>query len=151
MLSRESSFLFNNLILVGAAFATFWGTVFPLISEWVRGVKITVGPPFFNQVNGPIFLAMIVLMGICPLIGWRRASGSNLVRNFLYPAIFSLVLMLVIVGLTGAKEPYAIIAYTFTGFVAATILWEFIRGVRARNHTRGENYLVGLVNLISNN
>jgi cytochrome c-type biogenesis protein CcmF len=64
--SRESSFLFNNLLLVGAAFAIFWGTIFPLITEAVRGVKITVGPPFYNQVAGPIFLATIILMGVCP-------------------------------------------------------------------------------------
>jgi len=72
LLSRESTFLFNNLILVGAAFAIFWGTVFPLISEAVRGVKITVGPPFYNQIMVPIGLALLLLTGICPLISWRR-------------------------------------------------------------------------------
>jgi len=81
--SRESSFLLNNVLLVGAAFAIFFGTIFPLLSEAVRGVKVTVAAPFFNQVTGPIFLALIVLMGICPLIGWRRASRDNLIRNFL--------------------------------------------------------------------
>ncbi|MBI4319621.1 MAG: heme lyase CcmF/NrfE family subunit [Chloroflexi bacterium] len=77
-MSREASFLLNNLLLVGAAFAVFWGTVFPLISEAVRGVKITVGPPFYNQVSAPIFLGMVILMGVCPLIGWRKASTENL-------------------------------------------------------------------------
>ncbi|MCL4531736.1 MAG: cytochrome c biogenesis protein CcsA, partial [Actinobacteria bacterium] len=85
MVSRESSFLLNNLLLVGAAFAVFWGTVFPLISEAMRGVKVTVNAPFFNQVEGPILLALVVLMGVCPLIGWRRASTENLIRNFSYP------------------------------------------------------------------
>ena len=72
--SRESTFLFNNLILVGAAFTVLWGTLFPIISEAVRGVKITVGPPFFNQIMVPIALALVTLAGICPTIAWRRAS-----------------------------------------------------------------------------
>ena len=74
LLSRESAFLFNNLILVGIAFAVFWGTMFPVISEWVRGVKITVGPPFFNKVNAPLGLVLLFLMGVGPIIAWRRAT-----------------------------------------------------------------------------
>src|ERR1700693_1899616 len=88
LLSRESAFLFNNLILVGIAFAVFWGTVFPVISEWVRGVKITVGPPFFNKVNAPLGLALLFLMGIGPVIAWRRATPRNLQRNFAGPLAF---------------------------------------------------------------
>ena len=78
LLSRESAFLFNNLILVGIAFAVFWGTVFPVISEWVRGVKITVGPPFFNKVNAPLGLVLLFLMGVGPMIAWRRATWAHL-------------------------------------------------------------------------
>src|SRR5262245_12271827 len=81
-LSREAAFLFNNLILVGIAFAVFWGTIFPVISEAVRGVKITVGPPFFNRVNGPLALGLIFLMGVGPLIAWRRMSVRNLAYQF---------------------------------------------------------------------
>src|SRR5271154_4817232 len=86
-LSREAAFLFNNLVLVGIAFAVFWGTLFPVLSEAVRGVKITVGPPFFDKVNAPLALALIFLMGVGPLIAWRRATASNLVRAFASPAI----------------------------------------------------------------
>ncbi len=86
-LSREAAFLFNNLVLVGIAFAVFWGTIFPVISEAVRGVKITVGPPFFNQVNGPLALALIFLMGVGPLIAWRRATRKNLAQSFAAPAL----------------------------------------------------------------
>src|SRR5262249_44613805 len=71
--SRESSFLFNNLLLVGAAFAVLWGTLFPILSEAVRGVKITVGPPFFNQIFVPIAFGTLTLAAICPVIAWRRA------------------------------------------------------------------------------
>ena len=79
-LSREAAFLFNNLVLVGIAFAVFWGTVFPVLSEWVRGVKITVGPPFFNRVNAPLGIALLFLTGVGPVIAWRRATPKNLRR-----------------------------------------------------------------------
>ena len=90
LVSRESGFLFNNLILVGAAFAIFWGTIFPWLSKAVRAGSITVEPSFYNRVTGPIFLAMIVLMGLCPLIGWRKASRENLVRNAVIPVAIAL-------------------------------------------------------------
>src|SRR5713101_424709 len=90
-LSREAAFLFNNLVLVGIAFAVFWGTLFPVLSEAVRGVKITVGPPFFDKVNGPLALALIFLMGMGPLIAWRRSSLDTLAKTFAAPAIFGLV------------------------------------------------------------
>ena len=142
-LSRESTFLFNNLILVGAAFATFWGTVFPLVSEAVRGVKITVGPPFFNQVNGPIFLALIVLMGICPLISWRKASRDNLIRNFLYPLAVALGFSLLLV-LVGVRQVYALGAFGACAFVTATLAIEFVRATRARVRLHGEHPLRAL-------
>src|SRR5260370_12429575 len=84
-LSRGAAFLFNNLVLVGIAFAVFWGTVFPVISEWVRGVKITVGPPFFNRVNAPLGIALLFLMGVGPAIAWPRATPKNLWRAFAFP------------------------------------------------------------------
>jgi cytochrome c-type biogenesis protein CcmF len=146
-LSRESSFLLNNLILLGAAFATFWGTIFPLISEAVRGVKIAVGPPFFNQVNGPIFIMLILLMGICPLIGWRRASRGNLVRNFLYPLIIGAVSAILLFWL-GLRQGFALLGFSLSIFVLATILLELFRGSVARHRTAKENYLVALANLI---
>ncbi|MHB1131604.1 MAG: cytochrome c-type biogenesis CcmF C-terminal domain-containing protein [Chloroflexota bacterium] len=148
--SRESSFLFNNLLLVGAAFATFWGTVFPIISEAVRGVKITVGAPFFNQVNGPIFLALVVLMGIYPLIGWRRASRDNLLRNFLYPVAGAFALAAGLFAL-GQREFYVLLAFWACAFVAVTLTLEFCRGVRARHNLYGEGIPIALVRLVSHN
>ena len=87
VVSRESAFLLNNVLLVAATFTVFFGTVFPLLSEAVRGVKVSVGAPFFNQVNMPLFLSLIFLMGVGPLIAWRRASLDNLKRNFLWPVV----------------------------------------------------------------
>ena len=85
-MSREAAFLFNNLLLVGIAFSVLWGTLFPILSEAVRGTKITVGPPFFNRVNVPLGLLLLALTGIGPLIAWRKASAANLRRQFIGPA-----------------------------------------------------------------
>lgn len=150
LLSRESTFLFNNLILLGAAFAIFWGTIFPLISEAVRGVKITVGPPFYNQIMVPIGLVLLLLTGICPLISWRKASGKNLRRNFLYPLIIAAIGGIVILA-WGVRHPYALISYILSIFVAATIIIEFVRGSKARRKMRREGYLKSFFNLTRGN
>ncbi len=147
LVSRESTFLLNNLLLVGAAFAIFLGTVFPLISEAVRGVKVSVGAPFFNQVTGPIFLAIILLTGICTLIGWRRASIRDLIRNFLWPLVESLMLGIALFFL-GVSELYAIIHFCLFSFVLCTILYEWFRGTKARHRMRAENYLKAFWGLI---
>lgn len=150
LVSRESSFLFNNVILVGAAFAIFLGTVFPLISEAVRGVKITVGPAYFKSVTGPLFLGLIALMGICPLIGWRRASRDNMVRNFLYPFTIA-ILGVVVLFLFGIREAPVLLGLGLTTFVLFSILLEIFRGVRARKQTSGSNYLSSLRSLVWGN
>ena len=91
MVSREAAFLYNNLLLIGIAFAVLWGTIFPILSEWGSKEKITVGPPFFNTVNVPLGLLLLALTGVGPLIAWRRACVSNLKRQFLSPAIVGLI------------------------------------------------------------
>lgn len=150
LISRESSFLLNNLILVGAAFATLWGTIFPMISEAVTGKKITVGPPFYNQVNGPIFLGLVILVGICPLISWRRASKENLIRNFTTPLLAALATAAVLFVL-GIRDAGGMIAFGVSAFVLATIAMEFYRGARARVRQYRENILLALFNLVERN
>lgn len=134
VLSRESAFLLNNLFLVAAAFTVFFGTVFPLLSEAVRGVKVSVGAPFFNLVNIPIFLSLIFLMGIGPLIAWRRASWENLKRNFLWPVAAG-VLAALFFFLLGVGSALAVLSLALVVFVAATIALDFFRGTRARLRT----------------
>src|SRR5450756_2809500 len=129
--SRESVFLLNNLLLVGAAFAVFWGTMWPLISEALRGQKATVNASFFNQVVGPILLAIVILMGVCPLIGWRGASVENLIRNFRIPAAIG-VIAAVVSYFLGANQIYALIGLAACGFVVGTVALEFFRGARAK-------------------
>jgi cytochrome c-type biogenesis protein CcmF len=150
MLSRESAFMLNNLVLVGIAFAVFWGTIFPVISEAVRGIKITVGPPFFNKVNAPLGLVLLFLTGVGPVIAWRRASAKNLRRSFLVPTGLGLVGG-VILFVIGYRHYYAVVSFSLCIFVVATIVAEFYRGIRARQAMVGENPLTALTHLISKN
>ncbi|MGH7906673.1 MAG: heme lyase CcmF/NrfE family subunit [Candidatus Binataceae bacterium] len=149
-LSREAAFLFNNLMLVGIAFCVFWGTVFPVLSDAVRGVKITVGPPFFNRVNGPLALGLIFLMGVGPLIAWRRTSPRNLARNFASPAIIGVAAGLIAFGM-GLREWYVLTALSLAAFVLGTVTVEFGRGVSARRHMVNETPARALVNLVAKN
>jgi cytochrome c-type biogenesis protein CcmF len=145
--SREAAFLFNNLILVGIAFAVFWGTVFPVLSEWVRGVKITVGPPFFNRVNAPLGVALLFLIGVGPVIAWRRATPRNLQRAFAGPLAAGLVAA-VLLRLAGVPFGWAHATFALGAFVLGTIVQEFFRGVRARQamlHERAPRALARLV------
>jgi len=150
VLSREASFFFNNLLLVGMAFSILWGTLFPIISELVRGAQVTVGPPFFNQVNIPIGLALLALMGIGPLIAWRRASPGNLRRQFTIPVATSAATAAVVVGL-GMRHVYAVMTIVFAAFVVTGIVQEFWRGVRARHRLHGEHYVLALGHLVGRN
>ncbi|HEV8225569.1 MAG TPA: heme lyase CcmF/NrfE family subunit [Methylomirabilota bacterium] len=131
VVSRESMFLLNNLFLVAAAFTVFFGTVFPLLSEAVRGVKVSVGAPFFNLVNIPIFLALLFLMGVGPLIAWRRASAENLKRNFLKPVLAGVVAAAILRGL-GVGNALVLTAMALVVFVAGTISLDLFRAVRTR-------------------
>src|SRR5262249_26330745 len=132
MVSRESSFLFNNLILLAACFAVFWGTMFPVISEAVKGVKITVGPPFFNKVNVPIAIFLMFLTGVGPLLAWRKASTNSLKRNFLSPALMALTAG-VVLYIRGMHHVYALLSLVMSIFVAITIVREFYKGTKARS------------------
>jgi cytochrome c-type biogenesis protein CcmF len=134
VVSRESTFLLNNLFLVAATFTVFFGTVFPLLSEAVKGVKVSVGAPFFNLVNIPIFLALIFLMGVGPLIAWRRASAENLRRNFLKPVGAGLVAAAVF-RILGVGNTLVLVCLALVVFVAGTIALDFFRACRARRRS----------------
>ncbi len=150
MVSREASFLFNNLLLVGMAFTVFWGTMFPVFSELVQGTQVTVGPPFFNQVNIPIGLALLVLTGVGPLIAWRKASPRNLKRQFLLPVVTG-IFVGVCVFVMGVKHLGVLATVSASAFVFATIVQEFVKGAAARQKLHGENYVVALLRLIGRN
>src|SRR5438477_1035415 len=148
--SREAAFLFNNLILVGIAFAVFWGTVFPVLSEWVRGVKITVGPPFFNRVNAPLGLVLLFFTGVGPVIAWRRASPRNLRRAFTGPVLTALAAA-VALGVAGVPPGYAYLTFVLGCFALGTVGQEFWRGVRARQAMLHESAPRALSRLVGKN
>jgi cytochrome c-type biogenesis protein CcmF len=150
MVSREASFLFNNLLFIGIAFSVLWGTLFPILSEAIRGTKITVGPPFFNQVNIPLGLALLLLTGIGPLIAWRRASVPNLRRQFAVPATTGAFVLLILL-VAGMRDLGALLAFGIGGFVLATVSQEFARGARARHRQHNEPLPLALVQLLSRN
>ncbi|MBF0274532.1 MAG: heme lyase CcmF/NrfE family subunit [Nitrospinae bacterium] len=151
IVSRESSFLLNNLLLLGIAFATLWGTLFPIISEAVRGIKITVGPPFFNQVNVPIGLALLLLAAICPLIAWRKATVKNIQKNFLIPFIFMVIGGGALVVLLPTFDVFAWLAFSFSIFLTVTIVIEFYKGANVRAKQSGKNILNSFFSLINRN
>jgi cytochrome c-type biogenesis protein CcmF len=137
LVSRESSFLFNNLILLAACFSVLWGTLFPVLSEWVQGSKISVGPPFFNKVNIPIALFLLFLTGVGPLLAWRKTSLDALKRNFAWPLAGGIVAGAIAL-LFRFREFYAVICLILSVFVTLTIASEFYRGARvisSRDHT----------------
>ena len=149
ILSRESAFIFNNLLFLGAAFTVFIGTLFPIISEAIAGEKILVGPGYFNRVNVPIGLVLIFLMGVGPLISWRKASADSLRRNFLLP-ILAGVSAGVILFILNVRDLVALITFGVCGFVVCTTVFEFYKGISVRM-TRNENVLTALATLISRN
>jgi cytochrome c-type biogenesis protein CcmF len=150
VVSRESTFLLNNVVFLGACFAVFWGTMFPIISEAVRGVKITVGPPFFDAVNVPIALFLLFLTGVGPLVAWRKSSLSSLKKIFAIPVI-GMAIALALFLAFGVRHLYALISFSLGVFVTLTIVSEFHRGALARQHSNNEAYPIAWWHLLLKN
>jgi cytochrome c-type biogenesis protein CcmF len=151
LLSRESIFLANNLVLVGLCFVIFWGTYFPLISEALTGQEASVGPPWFDRYTVPLALLLVLLSGIGPVIAWRRATLANARRNFLAPLAFALVTLLALLAAGVAQKPGAIAMFCSAAFVFGSIGQEFFRGVRARRAMAGERAPAALLALVRRN
>jgi cytochrome c-type biogenesis protein CcmF len=156
LVSRESSFLFNNLLLLVACFTVLWGTLFPVLSEWVQGTKVTVGPPFFNRVNIPVALLLLLLTAVGPLLAWRKTSVDSLKRNFLWPAIGALATGILMVA--GGMKPWKDVAYFYSlmtimlsALVAFTVISEFVRGGRVIGRHTGQNLFASMVQLAHRN
>ena len=147
VLSRESGFLFNNLLLVSIAFATFWGTVYPMVTEALGNQRLTVGAPFYEKVNGPLFLALILLMGVGPLLAWRKSTGQAMLRNLRAPIGVGILTALVLALLL--RDFVTPIAFGGCAFVLTTIAQEYARGIRIRRSTTRESIPVAVSGLIS--
>jgi cytochrome c-type biogenesis protein CcmF len=156
LVSRESSFLFNNLLFVVACFTVLWGTLFPVLSEWVQGNKVTVGPPFFNRVNIPVALLLLLLTAVGPLLAWRRTSIESLKRNFLWPAVGALGIgvLLVVLGMKPWKEAsyfYSLMTVMLSVLVGLTVISEFVRGGRVIARHTGQNLFSSMGQLAHRN
>jgi cytochrome c-type biogenesis protein CcmF len=164
LVSRESSFLFNNLILLVACFTVLWGTLFPILSEWVQGHKITVGPPFFNRVNIPVALLLLLLTALGPLLAWRRTSLESLKRNFLWPAVGAVAVAVFLIatppswGTPFGMRPWRDVSYFYSlmtialsVLVALTVGSEFVRGGRVIKSHTGQSLMASMVQLTHRN
>jgi cytochrome c-type biogenesis protein CcmF len=152
MISREASFLLNNWVFVALLMVVFWGTMFPVFSEAVTGDRIAVGPKFFNTMAGPLALLLLLLTGVGPLIAWRRATPANLRRQFVWPALTALATGLLVAALVGSRlTVYSLAAWSLGGFVAATIVQEYTRAIRARTAKGQENALQAFGALLRKN
>lgn len=147
--SREAAFLANNWLFTAIAFATLWGTFFPMFSELLTGDRISVAAPFFNKVNGPLFLLLLLLMGVAPLLGWRHTTLAAFRKQFTFPLIAGALVGLFVFMF--ARSLYPVIGLAICGFVTATIVQEYIRGVLARRATTGESALAAIANLWTRN
>jgi cytochrome c-type biogenesis protein CcmF len=150
VLSRESSFLFNNLILLASCFAVLWGTLFPVISEAVTGEKISVDAPFYNRIQVPIGLFLLLLTGVGPLIAWRRSSIESLKKAFLWPMVASIGIAGVLAVL-GVHHLYALMSFALCAFVLITVLLEFVKGASAISSKSHSNLLTAMVELTHRN
>ena len=150
VVSRESAFLLNNVVLVSALFTIFLGTIFPLLSEAVAGVQVSVGAPYFNSVVGPLFLLLVFLMGVGPMIAWRRASWDNLKRNFLWPAVASVLLALGL-WVWWVRDFLPLLGLTLLAFVVFSILFDIALALRARRRIAGEGVFTALGTLARRN
>jgi cytochrome c-type biogenesis protein CcmF len=149
-LSRESAFLFNNLLFSAMAFSIFWGTTFPVLSEIVKGVKITVGPGFYNRVNVPIALILMVLIGVCPLLAWRRPAGRKVFRDLAFSSTLGMV------GAFGAhasgiRNVATILVMTFSSFILGSFLVELYRGASAISGANGGSLPLSAVRVVLTN
>jgi cytochrome c-type biogenesis protein CcmF len=160
LVSRESSFLFNNLVLLTACFVILWGTLFPILSEYVEGSKVTVGAPFYNRVAIPIGLFLLFLTGVGPLLPWRSTSLRAVRRNFILPtiALWAMVIVCLVAGVRpwkdGAFDPgnfYALVAFALAASVMAAILSEFFRGAGVIARQTGKNLAASMYLLIRRN
>src|SRR6202521_3888902 len=150
IVSRESSFLFNNLILLVSCVAILSGTLFPVFSEWITGNRISVGAPFFNKVNIPIGLLLLFLTGVGPLLAWRKTSTESLKRNFGMPLAIGITAGVAAFAL-GVRELYSLVCFILCLFVASTITLEFYRGAKVIRTRSGASLFTSAVDLTMRN
>jgi cytochrome c-type biogenesis protein CcmF len=149
--SREAAFLYNNLLLVAFALTILWGVAFPLLSEAVRGESVTVGPPYYNFFLKAFGLPLLLLMGIGPLVAWRRTSARALRETLLWPSVVATAAGVLLIALGAGSSTAGLLAYTFSIFALAAIVLEFARGTRARRALGAPGWWAAFSGLIARN
>jgi len=151
LVSREATFLYNNLLLVALCLTILWGVVWPLLSDAVRGEASVVAGPYYNFFLRVFGLPLLLLMGIAPLVAWRRASLRSLGASFAWPAAIAALTAAVLLALGAGSSPAGLLAYTFAAFVLGSIGYEFVRGTRARRALEGGGWLGAFSSLVGRN
>jgi len=164
LVSRESSFLFNNWLLLLICFTVLWGTLFPVLSDWIQGHKVTVGPPFFNKVIVPFALLLLLLTALGPLLAWRKTSRESLKRNFLWPSVCALAVGFFLVATpprwgapfgmrpwSGISYFYSLMAVMLSALVISTVVSEFVRGGRVISGHTGRGLFPSMLRLAHRN
>jgi cytochrome c-type biogenesis protein CcmF len=149
--SREATFLYNNLLLVAFCLTILWGVAYPILTEALRGEPVTVGPPYYNFFLKAFGLPLLILMGIGPLIAWRRASLRGLGRIFAWPLAVAVASGVVLLALGAGSSIPGLVGYTFCVFVLASIVLEFVRGTRARQALSGGSWAAAFAQLVGRN
>lgn len=147
--SREASFLINNFLFLSVMAVTLWGVLYPVFAEFARDISVSVSAPYFNRANGPVLLGIVVMMGIGPLLPWRKTSARSLKQWFVWPTLVGVLTIIVLVAL-GVQRPIAIFAFGVVAFVAASISEEWWRGTVAR-HRSGDNWPMAWWRLVNGN
>ncbi len=148
--SREGIFLIQNVLFLSTAFTVFVGTMFPIFSEAISNTKITVGPPFYDQVAGPQMIVLVLLMGVAPLLAWHKANAAAVGRQMLIPVGFAVVVMALLFA-TGANKIVPLLGFGLCAYTLAQTVMEYVRGVNARVKTQGESVPTALVRLATKN
>jgi len=151
LVSREAAFLYNNLFFVAFALTVLWGVAYPMVSEAVRGVASTVGAPYYNFFGIIFGLPLVLLMGIGPLIAWRRASLRQLAASVAWPAAVAVVVGALLLVLGAGSSLLGMVGYTFAAFVLAAIVLEFVRGTRARKALGESSWVGAFTSLVGRN
>ena len=149
-MSKEAAFLANNWILLFSALFVLFATLFPTITEAINGERLTVGPPFFNRWMVPIGLILLLLTGVGPLLAWRKSTIANLKEQFMWPVLSGIVTGGVLIAL-GVRVWSSGICFMLAGFVAGTLVQEFIRGANVRRGMTGTDLLTAMIGLVSRN
>lgn len=146
--SRETVFLLNNLVLTALTLTVLVGTLYPLVAEALRGVKVSVGEPFFDRMSLPLIALLLFLMAVGPALPWRQAPEGGLRRALLPPIVGAAGLALVAFAV-GARHAWALVTFALVGYAAAATVREFVVGAAARRRAHGESPPLALLRLIA--